>query len=98
MSVIPALWRLRQKDIEAQASMDYTVSSMQDKNFVSRTRSLGFSKQQRLPMNRRAIHATPRLHTAAFCSANTSLHLVLDLRKSYKEKTKQACKTSNKHQ
>lgn len=42
MSVIPALWRLRHKDIKVKPSMDYTVSSMQDKHFVSipeRTRS-----------------------------------------------------------
>lgn len=100
MAVIPALRRLRQKNIEVQASMDYTVytvytyvSSMQDKYFVSipeRSRSQGFSQQQRLPVNRRATRATHRLNIATVCSAKASLHLVLGLRKSYKNKTKQA--------
>lgn len=99
MSVIPALWRLKQKDIKAKPSMDYTESSMQDKHFVSipeRTRSQGLGQQQRLPVNRRVTHATHRVNTAAFCSARAPLHLDQGLRKSYNEKMRQACKTSNK--
>lgn len=88
MSIIPALWRLRQKDSEAHASMDYTMSSMQAKHFVSipENQVPRLQAAQRLPVNRRATHAAHMPNTAAFCSATASLRLVIGLKKATKRR------------